>query len=76
MIDSPRDVPAQAQLPRKPHHVILFLTMMAGFVWLSIESSLTSPVLLDEYAHVPAGLSHWELGRYFLYREKLRSFDP
>ena len=43
--------------------------MMAGFVWLSIESSLTSPVLLDEYAHVPAGLSHWELGRYFLYRE-------
>lgn len=24
---------------------------------------------IDEYAHVPAGISHWQLGRFALYRE-------
>jgi hypothetical protein len=25
--------------------------------------------MLDEFAHVPAGISHWDLGRHFIYRE-------
>jgi hypothetical protein len=36
-------------------------------VMLAWASTLHSPCI-DEYAHVPAGLSHWRFGRFELYR--------
>ncbi len=47
----------------------MFLGLVACFVALSVECIWSNPVMLDEFAHIPAALSHWQLGRYFLYRE-------
>lgn len=51
----------------KAPHIILF--MVCCFCFLSSLNSVSTPILLDEFAHVPAGVSHWELGRFTLYRE-------
>ncbi len=48
---------------------ILYYALVALFVWLSAECIRGNPVVLDEYGHIPAGLSHWLLGRHYLYRE-------
>lgn len=51
------------------NHLLLFLSFVTIFIALSTECIRSSPVLLDEFAHVPVGVSHWQLGRYYLYRE-------
>src|SRR5579883_3088073 len=50
-------------------HAAAFLGVVALAVVLSGECIRSNPAMVDEYAHVPAGISHWELGRHFLYRE-------
>ena len=42
---------------------------VALFVLLASHSIGTTPVLADEFAHIPSGVSYWELGRFTLYRE-------
>lgn len=39
------------------------------FLWLLFESSNSTSVMVDEFAHIPAGVSYWETGRFTLYRE-------
>lgn len=50
-------------------HATVFLATVACAVWLSGECIRSSPAMVDEYAHIPAGVGSWELGRHFLYRE-------
>ena len=47
------------------------ITVLAAcvFVALCVESMLTNTVTVDEFAHVPAGVSHWETGDFSLYHE-------
>jgi hypothetical protein len=40
-----------------------------GFVALAMESMTTSSATVDEFAHLPAGVSHWETGDYTIYCE-------
>lgn len=47
----------------------LFLLGVAAFVWLGMDSIRSNFIVLDEYAHVPAGLSYLQLGTFRLYRE-------
>lgn len=51
----------------KKHAV--FLAFEAVFLWLALENIATTPVMLDEFAHLPAGVSYWETGRFSIYRE-------
>lgn len=46
-----------------------FLALEAMFFWLALENIGTTPVMLDEFAHLPAGVSYWETGRFSIYRE-------
>jgi len=48
---------------------VAFLAAVACFVLLASECIRSNPVLVDEFAHVPAGVSYWDLGRHYLYRE-------
>ncbi len=50
-------------------HAVVFLALVACFVVLAGECIRSNPVLVDEYAHVPAGLGCWETGCHYLYRE-------
>lgn len=50
-------------------HVLLFTAIAATFQFFVNEQMTDNFVTLDEYAHVPAGVSHWELGTFFIYRE-------
>ena len=50
-------------------HNLILAALVAAFVALAYESALTSGVVIDEYQHLPAGISHWQLGRFLLYRE-------
>jgi hypothetical protein len=43
----------------------LILCVHAALLAISIKRNF---VTVDEYAHVPAGLSHWQTGSYILYR--------
>ena len=56
--------PARDTLP-----VVLFLLVEAAFLWLTLDNADATPVLIDEFAHIPAGVSYWETGRFQLYRE-------
>ena len=49
----------------------VFVAAVAIHVWLAVESASTPPPLLDEFAHVSAGVSHWDRGGFSLYREDL-----
>ena len=49
--------------------IALFLLFGVAFLWLVFEEIDATPVLLDEFAHIPAGVSYWETGRFSLYRE-------
>lgn len=42
---------------------------VVGFVALCLEGMTTNTATVDEFAHVPAGLSHWETGDFSLYHE-------
>jgi hypothetical protein len=55
--------------PFTPAQAAVFGLLVACFVALSVECIRTSPPLVDEYAHIPAGIHHWLVGRYYLYRE-------
>ena len=46
-----------------------FLAMVCIASWLATEAAETNSVVLDEFAHVPAGVSHLDLGDFRLYRE-------
>jgi Dolichyl-phosphate-mannose-protein mannosyltransferase len=50
-------------------HAVVFTLIAISFQLLVNEQMADNFVTLDEYAHVPAGVSHWELGTFFLYRE-------
>lgn len=52
----------------RPKHLAFFLAFVAGFVWLATEQIVSNAVMLDEFALVPAGISHWQTGRFGLYR--------
>jgi Dolichyl-phosphate-mannose-protein mannosyltransferase len=60
--------PEPGVLLRRLHSWAL-LAIVAGFVLLSFECIWWNPVVLDEFAHIPAAISQWQLGRVFLYRE-------
>ncbi len=49
--------------------VISLLTLEVSFLWLLFEYTRATPVMVDEFAHIPAGVSYWESGRFALYRE-------
>ena len=49
--------------------LLAFLLTTVVFTSLAVNYAATMPVLVDEYAHVPAGVSYLELGRFLLYRE-------
>ena len=48
---------------------LVFFALMALFVFLAMEGITSNPVMVDEYGHVPAGISHWHLGDFQMYRE-------
>ncbi len=52
--------------PRWPIAVVLAMSVVHGSL-LAWESWHDAP-MWDEVAHLPAGLSHWQLGRFDLYR--------
>ncbi len=45
------------------------MALIAVFISLSNEVTIQNAITLDEYGHVPAGVSYWDLGRFYLYRE-------
>ncbi len=50
-------------------HIIMLTALAVSSQWLINEQMAGNFVTIDEFAHVPAGVSHWELGTYFVYRE-------
>jgi 4-amino-4-deoxy-L-arabinose transferase-like glycosyltransferase len=50
-------------------HVLAFLAAVACCVVLSSVCIRGNPAAVDEFAHVPAGISYWQLGRHYIYRE-------
>lgn len=48
---------------------ICFFATVFVAVALAAENIRSNPVEIDEYAHVPAGLSYWDFGRHYVYRE-------
>lgn len=52
-----------------PVHCVLFCVLILASAFLSLQAIHSNSVMLDEYAHVPAGISYWQLGRFSLYRE-------
>src|SRR5579883_1777075 len=65
------------RMPVEPHQQdasfdaskLCFLATVFVAVALAGENIRSNPVVIDEYAHVPAGLSYWDFGRHYLYRE-------
>jgi Dolichyl-phosphate-mannose-protein mannosyltransferase len=57
------------KLPGQVLSVIALLAFEISFVWLLFESIGATPVMVDEFAHIPAGVSYWDSGRFALYRE-------
>ena len=49
--------------------LFLFLAAVGFHVWLGMANAVSDPVLVDEYGHLPAGLSYWQTGRFSLYRQ-------
>lgn len=47
---------------------ITFAMLLGGSLWLLGWSAVRHSPVLDEVAHVAAGLSYWKLGRFDLYR--------
>ena len=50
-------------------HAGAFLALVAAAVLLSSECLRSNPIMIDAYAHLPAGISYLDLGRHFIYRE-------
>jgi hypothetical protein len=49
--------------------VAAFLVAEFAFTLIALALLRSQSLTIDEYAHLPAGLSHWELGKFSLYRE-------
>ena len=49
--------------------VCCLIALAIAFVVLAHEVSVTNAIMVDEYAHLPAGVSYWDLGRFYIYRE-------
>jgi Dolichyl-phosphate-mannose-protein mannosyltransferase len=49
--------------------VVCLIALAALFTLLTHEVVVSSAVMSDEYAHLPAGVSYWDLGRFYIYRE-------
>ncbi len=47
----------------------LFSLLLLGFGLLSAEAILSNSVVIDEYAHVPAGVAYWRDGLFSMYDE-------
>jgi Dolichyl-phosphate-mannose-protein mannosyltransferase len=47
---------------------VLLWALVAGFVFLAMEAIETNEIMVDEYAHLPAGISYFDLHRFYLYR--------
>ena len=45
------------------------VSLIASFIFLASEAIDGNAVVFDEFAHVPAGITHWESGRFAIYRE-------
>jgi energy-coupling factor transporter transmembrane protein EcfT len=52
-----------------PRYLYAYLAVVVVSVWLALDTIHSNSVVLDEYAHIPAGISYWQLGRFRLYRE-------
>ncbi len=64
------DVPQERRDPNfREVHLAVLLAGIDLSTYLSVECIRSNPAVLDEYAHVPVGVSHWQLGRFSLYRE-------
>jgi dolichyl-phosphate-mannose-protein mannosyltransferase len=48
---------------------LVLALLMACHLFLSVESCFSNFVMLDEYAHVPAGMRYLQSGRFDIYRE-------
>jgi len=53
----------------KMAHLGAFLALVAASAFLALEAIHGNFVMMDEYAHIPAGMSYWQVGRFSLYRE-------
>lgn len=57
--------------PRREHgraptaFAVLLLCIHAGLLFYALRHNY---VVIDEFAHVPAGLSHWQTGTFYAYR--------
>src|SRR5579875_2389118 len=49
--------------------VIGVIAMVSAFMLVGHEVAVSNAIMIDEYAHVPAGVSYWDLGRFYIYRE-------
>lgn len=52
----------------RPHLLFLSLIIVV-FLFLANETINEDAIMVDEYAHLPAGVSYWDLGRFYIYRE-------
>jgi len=53
----------------RPWQAVALAVLTTAFLLLSFENVTRHTVVLDEYAHVPAGISYLDLGQYTVYRE-------
>jgi len=53
----------------KPSSQTVFLLLVAAYVWLALESISSNFIMVDEFGHLPAGVTYLQTGRFFLYRE-------
>jgi hypothetical protein len=47
----------------------ILVVVAVAFAALAVESITNNSVTVDEFAHVPAGVSYWQRGTFSLYRE-------
>ena len=59
----------RTKIPTSTLSVTVLLIFEVSFLWLLFASMGATPVMVDEFAHIPAGVSYWETGRFGLYRE-------
>ncbi|MFI5456705.1 MAG: ArnT family glycosyltransferase [Isosphaerales bacterium] len=49
--------------------VVCLIVLAIAFTLLAHEVIVTNAITVDECAHLPAGVSYWDLGRFYIYRE-------
>jgi hypothetical protein len=43
--------------------------LLSAFGLLAVEAAWGNAIVSDEFGHLPAGIAHWEVGRFSIYRE-------